>query len=67
MWNTTTEPVARPAIRNLHRVGYSRGRHSSGLLLLIVREGEAADAGVAGREGVQERQAKCSSDLQWQQ
>ena len=72
MWNTTTEPVARPAIRNLgsrecllteEKNIVWKYKFLSWLLLLVVRERETPDAGVTGGEGVEQREVECPPDL----
>ena len=65
MWNTTTEPVARPAIRNLgsRECQFTKEKFKSKLLLLVVRERQTPDAGVTGGEGVEQREVECPPDL----
>ena len=65
MWNTTTEPVARPAIRNLgsRECQFTEEKFKSKLLLLVVRERQTPDAGVTRGEGVEQREVECPPDL----
>ena len=82
MWKTTTDPVARPAIRNLKWQCFEMPTSNNSWinsfvffcqrwlflqisLLLVVRESETSDAGVAGGESVEESQIESAPHLSW--
>ena len=65
MWKTTTDPVARPAIRNLNQTIIIRSRFFRKYLLLVVWESKTSDAWVASRESVEKSKIESAPHLSW--
>ncbi len=67
MWKTTTDPLARPPIKNLKEQLQHMKREQQTIfllsLLLVVRQRKRSDAAVAGWVGVQQGQVEGAPHL----